>query len=374
MKRHDNDNNNGDDDDDESCPVATLDMCYYCFDTLLNELLPLPNIPSSPQQLHHHQQFKQSNDHGGKKVERPPKKMDLSNSSTTDDDIRNLEFSSNNVDDYYSYLDKMKATLKYHTSSYIPPSETCPLFITWSKRSCHPNNNNGTDDDDEDETMYNLRGCIGTLTPKSLSTALSEFAITSAFHDTRFDPVVLQEVSQLKVCVSLLVKYEECSHCLDWIVGVHGIHIQFETPRCDNGSGRGGGGKKQQRKNYYSATFLPEVAYEQNWNQLDTIIALVRKSGYQPSSGGNSSSSIRNDEFMASIRCTRYQSSKCKLSYLDYITSRDFDCQLLLRLLRQSQENSSSSSRSGMKNDINVEMRIDNETMGQRVVRPCVNL
>ena len=344
MKRHDNDNVN--DDDDESGPMATLDMCYYCFDTLLNELLT--NTPSPPQPQRNRE--------------------DSSNNS-------------NNVDDYYSYFNKMKATLKYHTSSYIPPKVECPLFITWLKRSCHPNTNNNNDseeyDKDEDETMYNLRGCIGTLIPKSLSTALYEFAITSAFHDTRFDPIVLQEVSQLKVCVSLLVKYEECAHCLDWTVGVHGIHIQFETPRCNDNSGRGGGTKKQQMKNYYSATFLPEVAYEQNWNQLDTIIALVRKSGYQPSSGsgGSSSSSITNDEFMASIRCTRYQSSKCQLSYLDYATARDFDCQLLLRLLRQvGQDSRSNSSRSGVKNDINM-VGIDNETMGQqRVVRPCVNL
>lgn len=357
MKRHDNADVNN---DDESVPMATLDMCYYCFDTLLNELLT--NI-TSPQQLH--RQFQQSNGHGSKKDERPPEKMDLYHTSATDDDILNKDDSNNNnVDDYYSYLDNMKATLTYHTSSYIPPNVDCPLFITWSKRSCQAdnnnnNNNNDSEDDDDDETMYNLRGCIGTLTPKSLTTALSEFAITSAIHDTRFDPVTLQEVSQLKVCVSLLVKYEECTHCLDWTVGVHGIHIQFKTPRCDNIGGgggssdgssgsRGGGTKKQQMKNYYSATFLPEVAYEQSWNQLETIIALVHKSGYQPPPGSSSSNkSITSNEFLASIWCTRYQSSKCQLSYLDYGTARDFDCQLLLHLLQQQGQCSRSNSSSG---------------------------
>ena len=332
---------------------------------------------------------------------------------------------NNNVDDdCYPYLDKMKATLDYHYSSYIPPDVDCPLFITWSKR-CHPllpppPSSDGeysslstttiktptfttpttstttmsspaaylsssaevavavavaVDNDDNDEKMYNLRGCIGTLTPKSLTIALSDFAITSAFRDTRFDPIALQEVSQLKVSVSLLVKYEECNHCLDWTVGVHGIHIQFETGGISSGSShhRGNGrGKQQQTRKYYSGTFLPEVACEQNWNQVETIVALVRKAGYQPStttsgssSSSSSGSSITTNEFMASIRCTRYQSSKCQLSYLDYATARGFDC--------ATRQGSSSASSSGM-NDVNVRMD-NNETMGQRNnVRPCVNL
>ena len=47
----------------------------------------------------------------------------------------------------------------------------------------------------------------------------------------------------MEVTVSLLVNFEECS-CLDWTVGTNGIEIEF--------NGR-------------SATYLPEVALEQNW-------------------------------------------------------------------------------------------------------------
>lgn len=53
---------------------------------------------------------------------------------------------------------------------------------------------------------------------------IGDYALTSALKDCRFDPVSLDEVKHLRVAVSLLVKYEECS---DWNVGTHGIIINF---------------------------------------------------------------------------------------------------------------------------------------------------
>ena len=95
----------------------------------------------------------------------------------------------------------------------IPVGARCPLFVTWDKRK---------------ETEYTLRGCIGTLAPRELRTALSEYARISAFKDPRFRPVSLHEVPCLRVSVSLLVNYEDCENCLDWVVGVHGIIINFD--------------------------------------------------------------------------------------------------------------------------------------------------
>lgn len=99
---------------------------------------------------------------------------------------------------------------------------------------------------EQEQQHFELRGCIGTLSPKPLRTAIGEFAITSAFGDRRFNPISPHEVPHLRVAVSLLVNYEECRHCHDWIIGVHGIIITFY-----HGSSE------------YSATYLPEVAQEQ---------------------------------------------------------------------------------------------------------------
>ena len=55
------------------------------------------------------------------------------------------------------------------------------------------------------DAVYDLRGCIGTLTPQPLATALGEYAIISAFRDQRFEPIRIQEVPRLRVAVSLLV-------------------------------------------------------------------------------------------------------------------------------------------------------------------------
>jgi AMMECR1 domain-containing protein len=69
--------------------------------------------------------------------------------------------------------------------------------------------------------------------------------VTSAFEDSRFDPITLQEVPYLSCGVSLLVCFESAKDYRDWTVGVHGIHIYFS-----------------QNGRQMSAVFLPEVASE----------------------------------------------------------------------------------------------------------------
>ena len=120
-----------------------------------------------------------------------------------------------------------------------------PLFVTWTE---------GKEED--------LRGCIGTFSEESLNKSLGSFALTSALKDNRFSPISLKEVPGLNVGVSLLVNFESAKDHLDWEVGKHGIEIDFEV----NGVA-------------YGATYLPEVAYEQNWDQITTIKSLVKKGG-----------------------------------------------------------------------------------------------
>jgi AMMECR1 domain-containing protein len=58
----------------------------------------------------------------------------------------------------------------------------------------------------------------------------------------------------LSVYVSLLTNFEEGKDAYDWEVGKHGISI-----------------KANHKGNYYSATYLPEVAPEQGWNKKQTL-------------------------------------------------------------------------------------------------------
>lgn len=149
-----------------------------------------------------------------------------------------------------------------------------PLFVTWT-----------TGEDKE------LRGCIGTFQSNLLVKSLPRFALISSMEDTRFSPVSAKEVPNLNVGVSLLVNFEKANDCYDWEVGTHGIDIDFEV-----------------EGNYYSATFLPEVAEEQNWDKKTTLRYLIRKAGFY----GKLESIEKN------ILLKRYQSYKFFLSYDEY--------------------------------------------------------
>ncbi|KAH9425354.1 AMME chromosomal region protein 1-like, partial [Dermatophagoides pteronyssinus] len=151
-----------------------------------------------------------------------------------------------------------------------------PLFVTWKI---------GQD--------KRLRGCIGTFTAIPLHVGLRDYALSSALRDSRFKPITKDEFNKLHVCVSLLMNFEDGNDYLDWIIGVHGIRIEF---RNENGIKR-------------TATYLPEVATEQNWNHIQTIDSLLRKGGYR----GQINEQIRKD-----IRLTRYTSEKISISYQEY--------------------------------------------------------
>lgn len=276
---------------------ATSDMCHYCFDVLLKDLLPASVLQSHSRSSSKRKQLKKTGSH----------RSNDGNTYAADSNIHSID----------SMIDKLE-----NQPSYTPPSVDCPLFVTWSKlRSSHPSllseasssglvtpvsttaSSNITDDDTStqpDESDYDLRGCIGTLAPRPLNFALAEFAITSALHDQRFDPIALNELPFLRVGVSLLVKYEECNNCFDWTVGVHGIIIKFES-------------MNKGRERAYSATYLPEVAHEQQWSQQDAVLSLVRKAGYR---------GVITDDLLEHIQCTRYQSSKYRLSYQEYAMAR----------------------------------------------------
>lgn len=99
----------------------------------------------------------------------------------------------------------------------------------------------------------------------------------------------------MTVSISLLKNFEDCSDYKDWIIGKHGVEM-FYIDEADN---------------EYSATFLPEVAQEHNWDHKDTVLELLRKSGY-------SKRKAISDELFTKIRLKRYSSEKISANYQAY--------------------------------------------------------
>lgn len=155
-------------------------------------------------------------------------------------------------------------------------NDAYPLFVTWKI---------GRD--------KRLRGCIGTFSAMELHHGLREYALTSAFKDSRFAPISRDELPRLTVSVSILQNFEEAQGHLDWQLGVHGIRIEFLTER----------GCKR------TATYLPQVATEQGWDQLQTIDSLLRKGGYR---------AAITQEMRKSIKLTRYRSQEIQMHYKEY--------------------------------------------------------
>jgi AMME syndrome candidate gene 1 protein len=264
---------------------ATASMCHYCFDVLVTEL----RASSHRKGRNHHstfialQQHQQQSDNNSSTVVAPP--------------------------DFVHAL----------------PHETveCPLFVTWDKRKEQQQHHRRLScSGGGSEDHFELRGCIGTLSPKPLATSIGEYALISALRDRRFDPVSLHEIPHLRVAVSLLVLYEDCDHVHDWSVGIHGIMIRWLDDE---------GGVE------YSATYLPEVASEQGWDQHTAVSSLIRKAGYH--------GRITKD-LLGQIQCTRYQSSKHRVSFDEYIEQGGHDPATVLETDSSHQNGSRGSARS----------------------------
>lgn len=169
--------------------------------------------------------------------------------------------------------------------SFDHGDQSCPFFVTLKRRTS--------------KGYTELRGCIGTLSPRPLR-HLCDYAIKSAFEDRRFSPLRSDELPELEISVSLLVGYEPAEHPHDWIVGTHGIIIEFED----------GHGSE------YTATYLPDVAPEQGWSVEQTVASLVRKAGYHRKLPSH---------LFAAMRVTRYRSSKYALTYEQWAAVRKPD-------------------------------------------------
>ena len=61
-----------------------------------------------------------------------------------------------------------------------------PLFVTWNTRSSRPGR------------APRLRGCIGTFEPLPIREGLAEYALISAFKDSRFRKIESHELESLE--------------------------------------------------------------------------------------------------------------------------------------------------------------------------------
>mmetsp|Transcript_9378 Transcript_9378/g.20438 ORF Transcript_9378/g.20438 Transcript_9378/m.20438 type:complete len:218 (-) Transcript_9378:335-988(-) len=178
-------------------------------------------------------------------------------------------------------LRKQNGRVGASCSDAVPHFDTqhsCPLFVTWNKRA--------------ESGRMELRGCIGCLKPLPI-TSLHDYAVNSALRDQRFPPMQEVELPYLHCTVSLLTHFEQARDVFDWVVGVHGILIDFVEP---NGGAR-------------TAVYLPEVMPEQGWTKLQAVDSLIRKSGF----AGAITEYLR-----ASVRLTRFQSSKLTQTYEEW--------------------------------------------------------
>ncbi|KAI9929222.1 hypothetical protein ASPWEDRAFT_49142 [Aspergillus wentii DTO 134E9] len=174
-----------------------------------------------------------------------------------------------------------------------------PLFVTWNTVSKHGHKS--------------LRGCIGTFEAQELAAGLNSYAITSAFHDTRFSPIPKSLLPSLSCSLTLLGSFEPCTNAMDWILGTHGIRISFIH-----------------RGRRYGATYLPDVPVEQGWTKEETVESLMRKAGWDGATGGvarrllrgsnnsSSSSSGKPWDQVSDFRAVKYQGLKASADYAEW--------------------------------------------------------
>lgn len=104
-----------------------------------------------------------------------------------------------------------------------------------------------------------LRGCIGTFrSDKPIFENVIEMTRQAALYDPRFEAVGVEELPEIDIEISILTPMQKIDLVSNIEPGHHGIYLK-------NGS--------------HSATFLPQVATEQNWNREELLKNCCLKAG-----------------------------------------------------------------------------------------------
>lgn len=96
-----------------------------------------------------------------------------------------------------------------------------------------------------------LRGCIGSVTTnKPLFQQVQKMTISAASQDYRFIPIAAEELSEVKIEISVLSPLKKIDNISEIILGTHGILVEFKNR---------------------SGVFLPQVATETGWNKEEFL-------------------------------------------------------------------------------------------------------
>lgn len=110
-------------------------------------------------------------------------------------------------------------------------------------------------------TLHNqLRGCIGYLEPtnQTLIDTIIQAAKHAAINDPRFPPLSTQELSDIKIEISILSPFSSIKDYKEIILGVHGLLLDEEGIR---------------------ALLLPQVVTENNFTLQQFLSAICQKAG-----------------------------------------------------------------------------------------------
>ncbi len=108
-----------------------------------------------------------------------------------------------------------------------------------------------------------LRGCIGQLHPeRELYKIVQKCVLSAALEDTRFLPVVREELKDLTIEISVLTPFRRVRDVEEIEVGKHGLYIV---------QGR------------FRGLLLPQVATQYGWDKATFLAQTCRKSGLKES-------------------------------------------------------------------------------------------
>jgi len=274
--------------------MATIEHCLYCFEALAAHLedrkpLTLPEVQKSWAEYVSALEADDEDDSAAtsptrsKLTKRLPALRRLVASPASGSSTSSSASSTTSLPQPSSGADTPATSVSSITAP-APAITESPLFVTWNTISSRHG--------------HSLRGCIGTFEAQELDEGLSSYALTSALHDTRFNPIVARELPTLEVAVTLLTDFEDADGPMDWELGTHGLRISFYYH-----------GRR------YGATYLPDVAVEQGWTKEETLVSLMRKAGWMGKKD-------RWEE--VDLKVVRYQGKKESLEYAEYKRWRDW--------------------------------------------------
>ncbi|MDR2777356.1 MAG: AmmeMemoRadiSam system protein B [Rickettsiales bacterium] len=108
-----------------------------------------------------------------------------------------------------------------------------------------------------------LRGCIGVIiSDQPIYETIVEYAVNAGLHDSRFEPVVLDELDAIDFEISILEEAKAIGSIDEIRVGTDGVIMTNRNRR---------------------AVFLPQVALEWGWDRIELLEHLSRKAGLESS-------------------------------------------------------------------------------------------